>query len=135
MAADGRDAWDANRSAVGQRLEEKPQGGARPAQGAGTQAGIGRGRSAVDAQTALAGPADSATTSRPGPAVTGEGIPIPAAYSALNKGGGIGIPMGAAPAGHGQEGTKSKRVPHDGEALYTEDRAWTEGVIGPRRAS
>lgn len=80
-------------------------------------------------------PADSATTSRPGPAVTGEGIPIPAAYAALNKGGGMGIPMGAAPAGHGQEGTKSKRVPHDGEALYTEDRAWTEGVIGRRRAS
>ncbi|CDO88110.1 hypothetical protein AWC29_01805 [Mycobacterium triplex] len=78
---------------------------------------------------------DSATMSRPGAAASGTGVPIPAAYAALNKGGGMGMPMGAAPAGHGQEAGQRKRVQQDGEALYTEDRAWTEGVIGRRRAS
>ncbi|WAC89694.1 PPE domain-containing protein [Mycobacterium sp. Aquia_213] len=78
---------------------------------------------------------DSAAMSRPF-AVAGGGVPIPAAYAALNKGGaGMGMPMGAAPAGQGHEAGKSKRVQQEGEALYTEDRAWTEGVIGRRRAS
>lgn len=77
---------------------------------------------------------DSTAVSRPG-AITGGGVPVPAAYAALNKGVGTGMPMGAAPAGHGQEGGKAKRVQHGDEAIYTEDRAWTEGVIGRRRAS
>ncbi|MEE3066137.1 MAG: secretion protein EspB [Actinomycetota bacterium] len=77
---------------------------------------------------------DSSAVSRLG-ATAGGGVPIPAAYAALNKGGGMGMPMGAAPAGHGQDGVKAKRVQHGDESIYTEDRAWTEGVIGRRRAS
>jgi hypothetical protein len=47
------------------------------------------------------------------------------------SGGGMGAPMG----GHGQGGggSKSKGAQQDDEALYTEDRAWTEAVIGQRR--
>jgi hypothetical protein len=46
-------------------------------------------------------------------------------------GGGGGMPMGGA---HGaQGGSKSKGSQQDDEALYTEDRAWTEAVIGNRR--
>ncbi|OBK31463.1 secretion protein EspB [Mycobacterium asiaticum] len=46
-------------------------------------------------------------------------------------GGGMGMPMG----GHGQGGggSKTKGSQQDDEALYTEDRAWTEAVIGQRR--
>lgn len=46
-------------------------------------------------------------------------------------GGGMGMPMG----GHGQGGggSKSKGSTGDDEALYTEDREWTEAVIGQRR--
>ena len=46
------------------------------------------------------------------------------------------MPM-APGAGQGQQGgEKSKRTQSDDDALYTEDRAWTEGVIGnrPRKA-
>lgn len=46
-------------------------------------------------------------------------------------GGGMGMPMGA--HGQGQGGAKSKGATQDDEALYTEDRAWTEAVIGNRR--
>jgi hypothetical protein len=45
-------------------------------------------------------------------------------------GGGMGgMPMG----GQGAKGEgKGKRVSSDDDALYTEERAWTEGVIGNR---
>ncbi len=46
-------------------------------------------------------------------------------------GGGMGMPMGG--AGQGQGGSKTKGAQQDDEALYTEDRAWTEAVIGNRR--
>lgn len=46
-------------------------------------------------------------------------------------GGGMGMPMGG--AGQGQGGAKSKGAQQDEEALYTEDREWTEAVIGNRR--
>lgn len=46
-------------------------------------------------------------------------------------GGGMGMPMGAAHQGQG--GAKSKGSQQEDEALYTEDRAWTEAVIGNRR--
>ncbi|AKN15719.1 PPE domain-containing protein [Mycobacterium haemophilum] len=46
-------------------------------------------------------------------------------------GGGMGMPMGAHGAGHGS--AKTKGTQQDDEALYTEDRAWTEAVIGNRR--
>lgn len=71
------------------------------------------------------------------PAGAGGGIPVPAAYAKLNGAGGDmggGMPMGGA-GGQGQGAGKGKRVQTEGEALYTEERAWTEGVIGRRRAS
>ncbi|RFD27258.1 secretion protein EspB [Mycobacterium uberis] len=46
-------------------------------------------------------------------------------------GGGMGMPMGAYGAGYGS--SKTKGTQQDDEALYTEDRAWTEAVIGNRR--
>ncbi|OBF23140.1 secretion protein EspB [Mycobacterium kubicae] len=46
-------------------------------------------------------------------------------------GGGMGMPMGG--HGQGQGGSKSKGAKQDDEALYTEDREWTEAVIGNRR--
>jgi hypothetical protein len=81
------------------------------------------------------------------PSADGEAGPRPAAGAApglgnLGKGlagaggatggGGMGgMPMGGQGAGQGKEG---KRKQGDDESLYTEDRAWTEGVIGRRRA-
>jgi hypothetical protein len=50
-------------------------------------------------------------------------------------GGGMGgMPMGGAPGGgKGKDGGQAKRTQGDEESLYTEDRAWTEGIIGRRR--
>jgi hypothetical protein len=48
--------------------------------------------------------------------------------------GGAGGGMGGAPAQAGDKGGKGKRIAGDQEALYTEDRAWTEGVVGRRSA-
>ncbi|WAC90337.1 PPE domain-containing protein [Mycobacterium sp. Aquia_213] len=69
------------------------------------------------------------------PAAAGAGIQVPAGYAKLNgAGGGMGgMPMGGQ-GGQGQGAGKGKRVPSEDGALYTEDRAWTEGVIGRRRA-
>jgi hypothetical protein len=82
--------------------------------------------------------ADSEASSRPAAATPG------AATAGLGKGlpgaGGMGGGMGGMPMG-GQGGkgeSKSKRVQgSDEDALYTEERAWTEGVIGnrPRKGS
>ena len=44
-----------------------------------------------------------------------------------------GMPM-APGAGKGENEGKGKRVQGEDDALYVEDRAWTEGVIGRRRA-
>lgn len=72
------------------------------------------------------------------PSVGSGKVPVPAAYAALNGGAGAGgmggMPMGGA-GGQGQGAGKAKRVQTEDAALYTEDRAWTEGVIGRRRAS
>ncbi|MEE3066969.1 MAG: hypothetical protein VYA67_24055 [Actinomycetota bacterium] len=74
------------------------------------------------------------------PVGAGGGIPVPSAYAKLNGAGvgmsggmGGGMPMGGA-GGQGQGAGKGKRVQSEDQALYTEDRAWTEGVIGRRRA-
>ncbi|OBI86366.1 EspB family ESX-1 secretion system-associated protein [Mycobacterium asiaticum] len=68
------------------------------------------------------------------PAGAGDIAGLGAAAAARGSGmagGGMGMPMG----GHGQGGggSKSKGAQQDDEALYTEDRAWTEAVIGQRR--
>ncbi|SPM41945.1 putative alanine and glycine rich protein [Mycobacterium numidiamassiliense] len=71
----------------------------------------------------------SAATPPLGAAAPGRGIPIPPAYAALGGAGGGMPPM--APAGQDQGG-KAKRVQCEDESLYTEERQWTEGVIGNR---
>lgn len=47
-------------------------------------------------------------------------------------GGGMGMPLGAHAGGHGS--AKNKSSQQDDDALYKEDRAWTEAVIGNRRS-
>jgi hypothetical protein len=73
---------------------------------------------------------DPEAPSRPtaAPGIAGLGRTIPAA-SAARGGGGMGIPMGA-PGAQGQHAGKGKRSQQQDNALYTEDRSWTEGVIG-----
>lgn len=69
-----------------------------------------------------------AAAAAPGLATAGLGKGLPGAGGA---GGGMGgMPMG----GQGDKGGgKGKRIPGaDEDALYTEERAWTEGVIGNR---
>jgi hypothetical protein len=77
----------------------------------------------ADAMSAKAG-------AGPGAGGMGRGIP-----GAMGGGGMGGAPM--SPAGQGKgDGAKGKRVQGDeDESLYTEERAWTEGVIGRRRAN
>jgi hypothetical protein len=97
--------------------------------------GIGGG---VPAMPAKAGLADwSSAPAQTSAAAAGPGRAVPAAYAALGAGGnGAGGAGGGMPMGGGQgkgEGSKGKRVQGgDDEALYTERRAWTEGIIGRR---
>lgn len=81
--------------------------------------------------TAPLQPATDAESVRPAAtgdqAATGRGT---APAGSASGGGGMGMPMG----GQGQGGgSKAKSSQQDDEALYTEDRAWTEAVIGNRR--
>lgn len=71
-------------------------------------------------------------TASPGPAAkgaTGPGFGMPGASAGAAMGGGG---MGAAPLGaQGDRGAgKAKRLQQDESAIYTENRAWTEGIIG-----
>ncbi|UXA07131.1 hypothetical protein KXD96_02930 [Mycobacterium sp. SMC-2] len=79
---------------------------------------------AVDAEAAsrLAGAA-------PGAAGPGRGMPGTGSAAGGGMGGGM-APMGG--PGQNQNQGKGKRVQSDDESLYTEERAWTEGVIGNR---
>jgi hypothetical protein len=79
----------------------------------------------------------------PGPSVTphsaasvpglsaGPGRATPGAAGAMGGGMG-GVPMGSHGAGQGQ--AKAKRISGEDKSVYTENRAWTEGIIGRRRA-
>lgn len=67
----------------------------------------------------------------PCPRAAGDSDPPGIGGGAALGGGGMGMPMGAAHQGQG--GAKSKGSQQEDEALYTEDRAWTEAVIGNRR--
>lgn len=79
-----------------------------------------------------------AATSRPagaaGPAAAGVGRGLPGAGGAIGGGMGGMAPMGGAPGGQGQGAGKGKRTQTEDESLYTEERPWTEGVVGRRRA-
>jgi len=74
---------------------------------------------------------DPESMSRPAPA--GRPVGMPAMPGGAMGGSGMGgmAPMGGAPgAGTDQGAGKSKRANKDDKSLYTEDRPWTEGVIG-----
>ena len=62
----------------------------------------------------------------------GLGRGVPGAAGAMG-GGGMGMPM--APGAAGQGRSKGKHAKPDEESLYTEDRSWTEAVIGNRPRS
>jgi hypothetical protein len=76
---------------------------------------------------------DGEATARPsaaGPGNPGRGVP---GLGAMGGGMGGGMPGGMG-QGAGKDAGKGKRVQGaEEDALYTEDRAWTEGVIGRRR--
>jgi hypothetical protein len=78
--------------------------------------------------------ADDGEASRPAAAGPGRGNLGRGVPGGGAMGGGMG--MGGAPGhGAGKDGGKGKRVQgDDDESLYTEDRAWTEGVVGLREA-
>ena len=81
-------------------------------------------------------PAVGAETVAPSPAAAGRGGTAPAGATTAGAMGGMG--GGMAPMGHGagqNQGKEKRRDPGlaPDEDLYTEDRPWTEGVIGNRR--
>ncbi|KLO34925.1 hypothetical protein ABW17_25025 [Mycobacterium nebraskense] len=92
--------------------------------------GIGGGVPSMPLQPAV----DAESPSRPAGAAAGFAGPgrgMPSTSGGL--GGGMGAaPMGA-PGAQGQQNGKGKRAQQDQESLYTEQRPWTEGVIGRRR--
>ena len=80
------------------------------------------------------------------PPVAAEGAGSAAGRGGLNVGGAGALAGGAAMGGRGGMGmapmagqggkgedSKAKRAQQDEEALYAEDRPWTEAVIGNRR--
>ncbi|ORV51506.1 hypothetical protein AWC03_22070 [Mycobacterium europaeum] len=106
------------------------KGGVKPA----SLGGGGAGMPSVPLQPAMetgaaAGPASAA----PGAAAAaGRGLPGVGGAMGGGMGGGM-APMG----GQGQQNAgKGKRVQSEDESMYTEERQWTEGVIGnrPRKA-
>jgi hypothetical protein len=81
-------------------------------------------------------PAVGAETVAPSQAGAGRGGTAPAGATA--GGGALGAMGGMGPMGHGagqNQGKEKRRDPGlaPDEDLYTEDRPWTEGVIGNRR--
>ncbi|CAM4309755.1 Antigen MTB48 [Mycobacterium basiliense] len=120
-------------------------GGMRSAATGGAGAGVARGLAGGPAlrPAALGGgagggmPLQSPSGADPAPSVAAAGDA--ASLGRANRGAGGAAAgrggMGMAPVGHGghgQSGNKGKREPTDDESLYTEDRAWTEAIIGGR---
>jgi len=103
-------------------------GGMKPAGLGGGVGGVGvPSVPLAPASDAAAAPA-SATPGGAGAPGPGRGMP-----GVGGMGGGMGGGMPMAPgAGQQQNQSKSKRPDTDEDALYTEERAWTEGVIGNR---
>lgn len=109
-------------------------GGVKPAAAMGGGGGAGGGgmpkmplADAAGAEGAAGGAGAAGGRAGIGGAVAGVG----------GRGGmaGGGMPMGGGSgAGQGKDGKQGKRVASEEEALYTEDREWTGGVIGRRRS-
>jgi hypothetical protein len=108
-----------------------PKGGPglKPA-GLGGGGGLG-GAPAMPLQPSV----DAEAASRPaaaGPGGASLGRGIPGTGGAMGGGMGGGMAPMAPGAGQGQNAGKGKRMEEDDDALYVEDRSWTEGVIGNR---
>ncbi|UXA07346.1 hypothetical protein KXD96_04160 [Mycobacterium sp. SMC-2] len=109
----------------------------RPSTGSGVKAaslgggGIGGGAPSAPLQPwAVSDGASGPSGAGPGAAAAGLGRGLPGAGGGMGGGMGGMAPMG--PGGRDENG-KGKRVQSDEQALYTERRAWTEGIIGQRR--
>jgi hypothetical protein len=106
-----------------------------PSLGAGLKpASVGGGGAGVPSMPLRSWVDSEAESRRPAaaPGGMGPGRGIPGAGGALG-GGGMGIPPMGAPGGQGQGAGKGKRTQQDNKALYTEERPWTEAVIGRLR--
>ncbi|CQD03003.1 putative alanine and glycine rich protein [Mycobacterium lentiflavum] len=82
----------------------------------------------------LQAPAEGGGGLRPAPAAlppTAMGRGVPGAAGAMGAGG-MGVPPVGAQGGHGQQPGKGKRRQADA-SIYSENRAWTEAIIGRRR--
>jgi len=109
----------------------------RPAAHGGGEAGAGGGGGGGGAPATPLQPAVGAETVAPAPTVAASAGPASAnagtAQGAAMGGMGGMAPMAhAAGAGHASEKKRNPQVAQD-EDLYTEDRPWTEAVIGNRR--
>jgi hypothetical protein len=86
-------------------------------------------------------PAVGAKTVAPAPSTGAAPGPTPGpttAAGAITGGAGGAVGGGLAPMGHGAgmgQGKEKRRTPDlaPDEALYTEDRPWTEAIVGNRR--
>lgn len=109
--------------------------GRTPADTGVKPAGVGGGGAGAGMPKMPLGAAAGAGGTGPAGAAAGKtGLDAVISGSAGRGGAGAGgMPMGGAPGGQGKEGKQGKRVGSDEEALYTEERAWTGGVIGRRR--
>jgi hypothetical protein len=103
-------------------------GGVKPASLGG---GGGAGMPNMPLQPAASGDAAAGPAAAAGAATAGLGKGLTGAGGMGGGGMGGGMPMGG--QGGKGDGGKSKRVQGaDEDSLYTEERAWTEGVIGNR---
>ncbi|KAA1251745.1 secretion protein EspB [Mycobacterium simiae] len=81
----------------------------------------------------LVPPAEAGSAAKPATGLeAGLGRAMPGTGGALGRGGAGMAPVGG-PAGQGQPSGKGKRAQQEEESVYTEDRPWTQGIIGRRR--
>jgi hypothetical protein len=107
-----------------------------PAGGLGMRAasvgGGGGGVPSMPLQPPVAAEGAGSSAGRGGPNLAGAGAGAMGAGAAMGGRGGMGMAPMAGQGGKGED-SKAKRAQQDEEALYAEDRPWTEAVIGNRR--
>ena len=107
-----------------------------PAGGLGMRAasvgGGGGGVPSMPLQPPVAAEGAGSAAGRSGPNLAGAGAGAMGAGAAMGGRGGMGMAPMAGQGGKGED-SKAKRAQQDEEALYAEDRPWTEAVIGNRR--
>ncbi|WP_156751856.1 hypothetical protein [Mycobacterium sp. E2497] len=99
--------------------------------------GIGRGGAVITAGPLQPAVEAEAAPGRPGAtgpaaATAGAGRGVPG-LGAATGGAGMGVPPVGSPGVQGNNAGRGRHAKPDEEALYTEERPWTEGVIGRRR--